>query len=476
MGLGKTPITLTTIVDRMRAGQVNKVLIFGSVRIIQSVWAREARKWSHTKHLRFSVVYGNKDTRQRRLFKDADIYLINYENTNWLAEVLMKYYLSQGKPLPFQMVVYDEISKFKNPTSLRMAGGNRDRKVRGSKKRVKVNYTGWVDIVDYFKYATGLTGTPASNGYIDLHGQYLAIDGGKRLGRYVTHFREKYFQSDYNGWNYTPTPYGVDQIQAAISDITKKMDSKDYLDLPPVKITNMMVDLPPGVRKKYDELEENLFTVLDTGKELEVFNKASLSNKVLQMANGAPYVSIIDEETGQNRVTNEFEELHDAKLNALDDVLEEAAGSPVLCSYTFKSDAARIMKKFKHYRPVNLTASRSADTEKIINRWNNGDIKLMIGHPASMGHGIDGLQQSGHIIVWFGLNWSLELYYQMNARIDRNGQTQPVSLIRILANDTLDLAVADALQRKSDDEQSLKDAIGRYREGITTNELKLSFL
>lgn len=465
MGLGKTPITLTTIVDRMRAGQVKKTLIYGPLRVIQAVWARESRKWSHTKHLRFSVIHGTKEKRARALFADADIYLINYENMNWLAEQLDHYYLSQGKELPFQMVVYDEVSKLKNSTTLRMKGGKRDRKDRrGETYEIKV--TGWRKLISHFKYRTGLTGTPASNGYLDLHGQFLAVDGGQRLGEFVTHYKDSYFMSDYNGWSYTPTELGKQWIEHHISDITIKMDARDYLDLPDCKVTNMMVDLPASARKAYREMEKKMFTQLDSGSEVEVFSRSSVSNKTLQFCNGSPYL---------NSNSPEFEALHDAKLDALEEVLEEAGGSPVLCSYTFKADAARIMKRFKKYKPVNLTATSSKDTEKVIEKWNRGEIKLLIGHPASMGHGIDGLQIAGHILVWFGLNWSLELYLQMCGRLDRLGQLFTVLIIRILCNDTIDLAVADALERKDDSQEGLKRALQRYRDGITTNDLEVNF-
>jgi len=465
VGLGKTPITLTTIVDRMRAGQVHKTLIFGPLRVVQAVWAREARKWSHTQHLRFSIVHGTKEKRTRALFADADIYLINYEAMNWLAETLDHYYLSQGKLLPFQMVVYDEVSKLKKSTTLRMAGGNRDRK-DGRGELVPIKITGWRKLLNHFKYRTGLTGTPAANGYLDLHGQFLAVDGGERLGEYITHYKDSYFTSDYNRWTYSPTILGKQWIEFKISDITKKMDTADYLDLPESKVTNMMVDLPANARKAYREIEKDMFTQLDSGREVEVFSKSSISNKCLQFCNGSPYLS---------SDSPEFEAVHDAKLDALEEVLEEAGGSPVLCSYSFKADAARIMTRFKKYKPVNLTAAPSKDTERLINDWNTGKIKLMIGHPLSMGHGIDGLQDSGSIIVWFGINWSLELYLQMNGRLDRNGQKHPVSIIRILCNDTVDLAVADAIERKTDDQDGLKSALQRYRDGVTTNELTVNF-
>jgi len=280
-GLGKTPVTLTTIVDRMRAGQVEKTLIFGPLRVIQTVWAREAQKWTHTRHLRFSIMHGTRDKRLRALFANADIYLCNYENMNWLAEQLDHYYLSQNKKLPFEMVVYDEVSKLKNSNTRRMAGGNRDiTDKHGVAYRIKI--TGWRKILEHFKYRTGLTGTPASNGYLDLHGQYLAVDGGARLGKYVTHYKDSYFKQGYDGWTYTPTEVGKQLIEHHISDITKKMDACDYLDVPGVRTVNIMVDLPEKVKKAYKEIEKTMFTRLDSGVEIEVFSRTSISNKCLQ--------------------------------------------------------------------------------------------------------------------------------------------------------------------------------------------------
>jgi SNF2 family DNA or RNA helicase len=363
------------------------------------------------------------------------------------------------------MVVYDEITKMKNSTSLRMKGGNRDKvDRRGDVHKVKI--LGWRSMLDRFAYRVGLTGTPASNGYLDLHGQYLAIDGGERLGQYVTHYRDSYFASDYMGWSYKPTEIGKSFIEQKIGDITLKMDAKDYLDLPAVKVTNLMVDLPDDARRAYIDMEKKMFAELDNGVGIEVFSQSSISNKLLQFCNGSPFL---------NSGTDEYEALHDAKMDALEDVLEEAGGSPVLCSYTFRPDAERIMKKFKKYKPVNLTDVKSKDTEKVINDWNAGKIKLLVAHPASAGHGVDGLQDSGHIVVWFGCNWSLELYEQMNARINRQGQKKAVSIIRILCRDTVDLAVADALERKTDDQEGLKAAIQRYRDGLVNNDLTPSF-
>lgn len=466
-GMGKTPTTLTTIEYRRQQGAVKKTLVFGPLRVIQAVWAREARKWSHLQHLRFSVVHGTKEKRLRALFANADIYLCNYENMNWLAEVLDHYYLSQGKPLPFEMVVYDEVTKCKNSTSKRVAGGKRDIKApNGDTHAVKV--TGWRKVMNHFKFRVGLTGTPASNGYLDLHGQYLVLDGGQRLGEYVTHYKASYFESDYMGWGCKPTELGKAAIEQKIADITLKMDSKDYLDLPAVKVSNVMVDLPAKARRIYDEVEARMFAELDKGNQIELFSKNTISNKCLQICGGSPYTN----EVG----SGDWTALHDAKLEALDEIIEEAGGSPVLCSYNFVPDAERIMQRFKGLKPVNMTKTASSKTETVIQQWNDGKIRLLVGHPASMSHGIDGLQDSGHTLAWFGLPWSSELYDQMNARLDRNGQKHPVTIARILCNNTVDLAVADALSRKYDDQEGLKSSLDRYRRGIVNNDLEFSFL
>lgn len=467
VGLGKTIITLTSIVDLMATGEAKKTIVFGPLRVINSVWDTEAANWSHTKHLKFSIISGNVEKREKALFARADVYLINYEQMNWLAEFLTRHYISKGKPLPFDFAVYDEVSKLKNSTSKRMKGGTRDI-IDEFGKEYQVSMVGWKKIIPHFKRNTGLTGTPAANGYGDLHGQYLAIDNGERLGKHVTHFRENYFTQSFSGWGYEPTELGVKMIEQKISDITKNMSAAEYLDLPAVKIIDKFVDLPPKARRAYEQVEEDMFTTLETGEDIEAYNTVSVYNKVLQFSNGTPYINKFGEE-------QKWQVLHDEKLAMLESILEEAGGQPILLAYSFKSDAERIMKKFKKYRPVNLTDEDPNKTGGIIKKWNTGKIKLMIAHPASCGHGINGLQKSCNIVVWFGLNWSLELYSQMNGRIDRQGQERPVSIIRVLARDTLDLAVADALDRKHDTQESLKGSINKYRQGDMKSG-KISFM
>jgi len=453
-GLGKTPVTLTTIEHRKRAGQLQKVLVFGPLRVIHAVWEREARKWEHTKHLTFSVIHGNEKKRLRQLFANVDVYLCNYENMAWLSGVLDHYFIQQGKPLPFQMVVYDEVTRVKNSTSQRIKGGWRYYdKGKTTERRERI--LGWRKMIPHIPYTTGLTGTPSSNGYIDLHGQYLVIDGGERLGEYKTHYENSYFETGYDGWTKTIIPFYKELIEQKIQDITIKMDSEDYLTLPPLKVNDIYVNLPTKVKKQYKEVEREMFTVLDNGTEIELFNRASVSNKCLQFANGSPY---------NEPMKPEWTALHDEKLQVLDSIIEEAQGKTILLGYSFKSDAERIMKRYKKLKPVNLTKTPAKDLKKVIDSGNKGHIKLMIGHPASLGHGIDGLNDFCHIIVWFGLPWSLELFEQMNGRI-ASGQRfkQSVTMHRILCNNTVDLAVLDALERKNSDQKGLKEAIQRYR-------------
>lgn len=455
MGLGKTISSLTALIDRMGRGEVKKTLIFGPLRVIQSVWAKECLNWEHTKHLRCSVMHGNKKKRLTRLFREADIYLINYEAMNWLADQLHHYYISQGKPIPFEMVIYDEVSWLKNSTTKRMDGGKREVKDKNGDVTV-IKSIGWRKIIPHFKYRIGLTGTPASNGYLDLHGQFLAVDNGERLGEYITQYKDRYFKPDHMGWSHELPDQNREEIEQRISDITIKMNAKDYLDLPEVSYVNMMVELDDKAQEIYNGVQEELFAVLDSGEEVELFSKQAVSTKCLQICNGSVYYN----------EKREYELVHSAKLDALEEILEEANGQPVLCSYTFKSDAEQIMKRFnKKYKPVNLTATPSKDTQKVIDNWNQGKVKLLVGHPKSMGHGIDGLQKSGSILVWFGLNWSLELYEQMNGRLNRQGQDKPVSIIRILAENTIDMAVLDAIINKEDTQEGLKRALDRYRKG-----------
>jgi SNF2 family DNA or RNA helicase len=381
------------------------------------------------------MVTGTRDQRTRALLRPADIYLINYENLGWLAETLQTYFVKKDKPLPFNGVVWDEISKCKNSATNR---------VKAVKK-----------ILDKFDWTTGLTGTPASNGYKDLHGQFLVVDKGQRLGVSKTAFRTRFYRK---AGPYKEVPYEdtEDTIKKLIGDITLEMSAEDYNPLPDLIVNNIEIEMPDDLRTKYDKMEREFFLQLDSGAEVEMFNQASLTNKCLQFSNGAMYPV-----AGMPL----WEPIHDLKLDALEEIIDEAQGSPVLCSYAYRSDAARIMEKFKHLDPINLTDCKSESALlNAMHRWKTNDCALMIGHPASMGHGIDGLQKNGHILVWFGLNWSLDLYEQMNARVRRQGQGVPVICHRIMCQDTLDQAQALALDEKATTQQGLRNAVKQYRE------------
>lgn len=434
MGLGKTAITLTSIAHLINTGFLRGVVIVAPIRVCKLVWRQEAKKWAHLNHLTFSMVTGDRDMRTRAMLRPADVYLINHENLKWLATFLHTYYVSKNKPAPFNGIVWDEISKMKNSTT----------------DRVKA----FLKIENHFDWTTGLTGTPASNGYKDLHGQFLVVDKGLRLGRHKTPFKKRFYfkEGDHKEIAF---PHAETEIKALIHDITLEMSAADYNPLPDMIVNNIEVDLDAPERAQYEQFEKEMFMRLDSGEEIEVFNQAALMNKCLQYGNGSVYplagVPV-------------WVRVHDLKLDALEEIIEGAQGNPVLCAYAFRSDAARIMERFKHLNPINLTECKSerALTEAM-RRWKAGECPLMIGHPASMGHGIDGLQDRGNILVWFGLNWSLDLYDQFNARIRRQGQGRPVMCHRIMVTKTLDQAQALALDGKATTQTALRNSVKQYR-------------
>ena len=434
MGLGKTVITLTSVAHLISTGHLKSVIIVAPVRVCQLVWRQEALKWEHTKGLRFTLLTGDRDQRSRALMRPADVYLINYENLLWLAQALMTYYINKDKPLPFDGIVYDELSKCKNSTTNR---------VKALRK-----------ILPHVKWRTGLTGTPASNGYKDLHGQFLVLDGGERLGMSKTMFKTRFYYKigQYKEIAFSDTE---ETIKGLIGDITLEMSAVDYNPLPDLITNDVEIELPTHLRTAYDAMERDLFITLDSGTNVEMFNAASLTVKCLQFANGAMYPIA---------GLPAWEPVHDMKLDALEEIIEESSGKQVLCSYSYRSDAERIMTRFKALRPINLTACKTdRELENAMSRWKAGDCQLMIGHPASMGHGIDGLQHNGNILVWFGLNWSLDLYDQFNARIRRQGQGVPVICHRIICKNTVDEIQAEALKNKSQTQDSLRNAIKEYR-------------
>jgi SNF2 family DNA or RNA helicase len=310
-------------------------------------------------------------------------------------------------------------------------------------------------VLDHFSWSTGLTGTPASNGYKDLHGQYLVVDRGQRLGTSKTAFKTRFYRK-VGQFREELYPDAQDVIKQLIGDITLEMSAEDYNPLPDLIVNDVEVEMDAETRAKYEQLEKEFFVQLDASTSVEVFNQGAMTNKALQFSNGAVYPV-----AGMPLWTP----VHDLKLDALEEIIDEAQGSPILCAYAYRSDAERIMERFKALRPINLTECKTEGSlTNAMDRWQKGDCQLMIGHPASMGHGIDGLQKTGRTLVWFGLNWSLDLYDQFNARLRRQGQGAPVICHRIMCRDTLDQAQAIALNDKATTQSALRGAVKQYRE------------
>lgn len=415
MGLGKTLATLTALHELMKDfGLIDKVLVIAPLKVAQSTWPAEIHKWDQFSDFTYSVVVGTPKKRLTALEQSADIYITNRENVVWLVE-------HYGKAWPFSTVVIDELSSFKSPKSKRFKAL---RQVQPLMERV-----------------IGLTGTPAPNTLLDLWPQIYLLDRGERLGRTVTGYRNHYFYpAQANGhivysWQLQRGAEGA--IYNKIGDICISMKKADYLKLPKRTDEVVKVALTAKERAAYDELERD--SVLELGDaEIVAANAAVLSNKLLQLANGAIY----DED--KKVVT-----VHDAKLNALADLIEQANGQPVLVFYNFKHDRDRIMQLFPE--AVDLTADNVDD-------WNQGKIPILLAHPQSSGHGLN-LQAGGHIIVWFSLTWSLEYYQQANARLDRQGQTQPVSVYHLLTEGTVDERVIKVLQGKAKGQDELLAAV-----------------
>ena len=420
MGLGKTVSTLTAI-DRLMNDycEISKVLVIAPKRVAEDTWTTESAKWDHLRHLRLSVVLGTERERKEALKAKADIYVINRENVAWLVG----YYQSA---FPFDMIVIDELSSFKSAKAIRF---KTLRMIRPKVKRV-----------------VGLTGTPAPNGLIDLWPQLYLLDQGVRLGKTISNYRERYFTpGKRNGavvFNYNLKTESEQAIYDKIGDICISMKAKDYLSLPERVNHTIEVKLPKAIQEKYDIFEkEQVLAIIDSDADVSAVNAAALSTKLRQFANGAIY----DAEKNYHVV-------HDEKLEALEEIVEAANGQPVLVFYSFKHDLARIQKRFKGYKPRML--ENSAD----IADWNAGKIQVLLAHPASAGHGLN-LQAGGNIIVWFGVNWSLELYQQANARLDRQGQIKPVIVYHLLTVSTIDQKVFLSLEGKAEGQDSLMNAV-----------------
>lgn len=427
-GLGKTSVTLTAINDLLfDYFEIRKVLVIAPIRVAQHSWPDEIRKWEHLQDLIFSVAVGTAEERKIALQKQADIYIINRENVQWLIE-------ESGIKLDFDMLIIDELSSFKNHQTKRFKAL--------MKARPKV------------KRIVGLTGTPSSNGLMDLYAEFRLLDMGERLGRFIGQYRLQYFSPDKrNGmvvYSYKPLPGAEDAIYEKISDITISMRAKEHLDMPELVNCEYVVQLSDSEKEKYTELKKELVLELPDG-EITAANSASLSNKLSQMANGAIY-----DDNG------ETVNIHDRKLDALEDMIEAANGKPVLVAYWFKHDLERIQQ---HLKKLHIPHS-TMDKPEIIRRWNKGEIPVALIHPASAGHGLN-LQSGGNCLVWFGLTWSLELYQQTVARLWRQGQQSATVVIQhIITKGTVDERMMKVLQEKDETQSALLDAVKAELENI----------
>ena len=403
---------------------VGKALIIGPLRVARDVWPAELKKWDGFDFLRMSVITGDAKERTAAVMKAADVYVINRENVKWLVDYMEK----RRIPWPFDMVVIDELSSFKNHQSQRWKAL---RKVRPRIKRM-----------------LGLTGTPASNGLMDLWAEVFLIDKGERLGRFIGQYRGAYFypgkMNPYTGivYNYTPIPGAEERIYSRISDITVSMKALDYLDMRDYVPVTHTVSMEPAERKLYEQMKADLLVHVK-GEEIDAANAAVLSGKLLQMANGAIYND-----------AGEMAQIHDKKLDMLEDLIEQANGQNVLIAYWFRHDHERIMERLTalKYQP------RDLKSEKDIADWNAGKIQVGLISPASAGHGLN-IQDGGHILIWFSMIWSLEMYQQTNARLWRQGQKELVTIHHIVCGDTVDGDVLSALKRKDTTQQNLIAAV-----------------
>ena len=420
MGLGKSVITLTAIFDLcLDSFLIRKVLVIAPLRVARDTWPAEIRKWDHLRGLTFSVAVGTEPERKAALMQDASVYIINRENVQWLVE-------QSNLPFDYDMVVVDELSSFKSYQAKRFRALLQ---VRPGVRRI-----------------VGLTGTPSSNGLMDLWAEYRLLDLGQRLGRYITHYRNRYFTPDKrNGaivYSYKPLPGAEEQIYDAIADITISMKAADHLQMPECVQSEATVKLSAEEQEAYSTLKKELVVSLN-GEEIDAVNAAALANKLCQMANGAVYAD-------DKRVIP----LHERKLDMLEDLIEAANGKPVLVAYWFKHDLERIMERL---HKLHIPFAR-ADKSESIERWNRGELPVMLIHPASAGHGLN-LQSGGCTLVWYGLTWSLELYQQTNARLWRQGQKHTVVIHHIIAEGTIDERIMLALRQKDKTQTALMDAV-----------------
>lgn len=423
-GTGKTGATLTALDDLSYVEDVYPALIVAPLRVARTTWPNEVRKWNHLKHLRVVVVTGTLKERRAALRIPADIYTTNFEQLPWLVEEL-------GDKWPFKTVVPDEATKLKG---FRLRQGTQRAKALARVAHTKI------------KRIILLTGTPSPNGLQDLWGQMWFVDKGDRLGRTFDAFKQRWFHASHTGFGVEANDNAQQQIQEALKDVCITIDAADWFPLEEPIVNRILVELPPAAKVMYRQMEKQFFLELESGQQIEALNAAAKSMKMLQLCNGAMYLPDSDA----------WEVVHDQKLDAMEEIVEEAAGMPVLCLYNFKSDLARLKKRF----PDGIDLSQKGALE----RAQAGEGRIWFGHPASMGHGVDGLQYHTNIMAFFGYSWSLENYLQAIERIGPTRQLQagfkrPVFMHLIMAADTLDEVVIERLHNKREVQDVLMEAM-----------------
>ena len=411
MGLGKTISTLTGIEELMHdCFEVDKVLVIAPLRVANTVWHIEAKNWEHTQHLKFSIVTGTVNERLTALQRTADIYVINRENVKWLVE----YYKTKW---PFDMVVIDESSSFKSHASQRF---------KALKK-----------VLPYIDRIVELTGTPAPNGYMDLWSQIYLLDGGQRLGKNITFFRNRYFDRDFMGYNYEIRNGAVMEIQNAIGDLVLSMQSEDYLELPDYVPSVLSNKLEGKLLKDYNVLKTNMMLELNKEDSITAMSAASLSNKLLQFCSGNIYDEVKD-----------VHHIHNLKIETLKEIIDENPNDNILVAYNYKHELAALESAFPEAKLLSKSGQEVAE-------WNEGKIKTLLAHPASAGHGLN-LQHGGALVVWYGFTWSLELYQQFNARLHRQGQKDVVRVMHIAVGDEEDRLMKTLAQKDVTQDKLLK--------------------
>ncbi|MBO6507321.1 MAG: DEAD/DEAH box helicase [Roseibium sp.] len=431
MGLGKTVTVLTAVSDLIDSFEASRVLVIAPLRVALNIWPSEVAQWDHTKHLNVRVINGRADRRRGILLTDrTEIHVISRDLVQWLVGELytnrnnypkhMTVGAVDGHPWPYDMVVIDEVSSFKSPSTKRFKSLRK--------------------MLPYIDRLVELTGTPASNGLLDVWSQVFLLDRGERLGKTYSSYRNTYFVSDFHGYNWTLKKSADQKIYEKLDDLCLTLTAEDYLELPDRVDNTVNVDLPKVPRAQYEQLERDFLA--EVGDDVvEVLHAAALTNKLLQFANGAIYT---DEEKNWSTV-------HSAKLDALGEIVDEAAGRPLLVAYNYQTDAIRIRERFPHAVLLDKDPATIA-------RWNRGEVPMLLAHPASAGHGLN-LQHGGDTIVWYGLNWSLELYQQFNARLHRQGQKRPVIVHHLVVKDTVDETVMSALAGKDITQRALLNAL-----------------